>query len=66
MLMFADLRDDKQFFVDHPSAAPISAAQVNLLASYAMFNLFPISQYTACQHASYGLLMVLKVVFLML
>jgi Ras-related C3 botulinum toxin substrate 1 len=23
-----DLRDDKQFFVDHPGAVPISTAQV--------------------------------------
>ena len=24
----ADLRDDKQFFVDHPGAVPITSAQV--------------------------------------
>ena len=25
---FADLRDDKQFFIDHPGAVPITTAQV--------------------------------------
>ncbi|RWW13110.1 hypothetical protein GW17_00023193 [Ensete ventricosum] len=31
MDLFADLRDEQQFFIDHPGAAPISTAQVNLL-----------------------------------
>lgn len=28
MGLFVDLRDDKQFFIDHPGAFPISTAQV--------------------------------------
>lgn len=28
MLIELDLREDKQFFIDHPGAVPISAAQV--------------------------------------
>ncbi|MBW1279454.1 hypothetical protein KYD79_27160, partial [Escherichia coli] len=27
-LVFADLRDDKQFFIDHPGAVPITTNQV--------------------------------------
>lgn len=30
--IFIDLRDDKQFFVDHPGAVPISTAQVRILS----------------------------------
>ena len=29
--MALDLRDDKQFFVDHPGAVPITTAQVKFL-----------------------------------
>jgi len=32
-----DLRDDKQFFVDHPGAVPITTAQVWLLVVYCPF-----------------------------
>uniref|UniRef100_A0A452ZHF6 Uncharacterized protein n=1 Tax=Aegilops tauschii subsp. strangulata TaxID=200361 RepID=A0A452ZHF6_AEGTS len=35
MLMLIDLRDDQQFFVDHPGAVPISTAQV--LGSFICF-----------------------------
>ena len=28
ILGFADLRDDKQFFIDHPGAVPITTNQV--------------------------------------
>lgn len=28
MELFADLRDDQQFFIDHPGAVPITTAQV--------------------------------------
>lgn len=28
--IYADLRDDKQFFIDHPGAVPITAAQVKI------------------------------------
>lgn len=28
MLKYADLREDKQFFMDHPGAVPITTAQV--------------------------------------
>lgn len=28
ILVFADLRDDNQFFIDHPGAVPITTAQV--------------------------------------
>ena len=27
-IMASDLRDDKQFFIDHPGAVPITTAQV--------------------------------------
>ena len=33
VVSFSDLRDDKQFFVDHPGAVPISTVQVNNLIS---------------------------------
>lgn len=29
-ILLADLRDDKQFFIDHPGASPISTAQVRV------------------------------------
>jgi hypothetical protein len=32
-----DLRDDKQFFMDHPGAVPIPTAQVNCLRSTFLF-----------------------------
>lgn len=31
-----DLRDDKQFFIDHPGAVPISTAQVKTITSYVL------------------------------
>jgi hypothetical protein len=33
-ISLADLRDDKQFFVDHPGAVPITTAQVWLQVVY--------------------------------
>lgn len=32
IVLFADLRDDQQFFIDHPGAQPISTAQVRAAA----------------------------------
>lgn len=32
--MNSDLRDDKQFFVDHPGAVPITAAQVKTSSEF--------------------------------
>ena len=32
--MKSDLRDDKQFFVDHPGAVPITQAQVSELSFF--------------------------------
>lgn len=57
LCMALDLRDDKQFFVDHPGAVPITAAQVkslivhltinssmaDLLLSILLTNNFPVS-----------------------
>jgi len=37
-----DLRDDKQFFIDHPGAVPITTAQVNRIF------LWNVSIYLAC------------------
>ena len=33
-LLTVDLRDDKQFFIDHPGAVPITTAQVLAVASH--------------------------------
>jgi hypothetical protein len=33
-LLPVDLRDDKQFFLDHPGAVPITTAQVSAAASH--------------------------------
>lgn len=32
MFLLTDLRDDKQFFIDHPGAVPMSSAQVRVVA----------------------------------
>lgn len=48
MLIFyeLDLRDDKQFFIDHPGAVPISTAQVNdYLNWFSIFKLFFLCDY---------------------
>lgn len=37
IVSFVDLRDDKQFFADHPGAVPITMAQVDPIAHF----LFP-------------------------
>lgn len=34
MTMDSDLRDDKQFFVDHPGAVPITQAQVKIPSAF--------------------------------
>jgi len=33
LVFAADLRDDKQFFIDHPGAVPITTNQVHILLS---------------------------------
>ncbi|KAF3685190.1 Rac-like GTP-binding protein RHO1 [Capsicum annuum] len=36
-----DLRDDKQFFVDHPGAVPITTAQVRITSTLPLFDCIP-------------------------
>lgn len=32
VVLLTDLRDDKQFFIDHPGSVPITTAQVNMIS----------------------------------
>lgn len=47
--IFIDLRDDKQFFVDHPGAVPISTAQVRILTMQKLLLFITCSITIPCQ-----------------